>query len=104
MESDINTTSTTTSSTRESMPYTGTDTMAGERGFADYATDFGSSLATGTGRAVTFLADRPLLTGSIAVGAIGAFLGSRLGHMFAMRRRKSLYERAIDNFGPSLAV
>ncbi len=39
---------------------------------------------------------RPLIVGSVMLGLIGAIAGAWMAQMRAMRRRKSMYERAMD--------
>lgn len=42
---------------------------------------------------------RPLVVLSLLIGTIGALVGVRVAQMQAMRRRKSLAERAMDTIG-----
>ncbi len=103
MQPDIDETS-TTSAHGGGMPYNRTNPMTGERQFTDYVSDFGDTVSTGTGRIINYFIDHPLFGGSLVVGGIGAFLGSRLGYVLAMRQRKSFYDKAMDTIGLWVAM
>lgn len=104
MDSDTSTTPSPSTETERVSPYLESDIMHEEKRDTDYMSTFGDALTSTTRTVTDFFASRPLLTGSIAVGAVGAFLGSRAGHMLAMRRRKSFYDRLMDNIGLFVAT
>jgi hypothetical protein len=79
-------------------------TMTGERQIVDFVSDIGGTVSSGAGQIAGFLTERPLLIGSIAAGAVGAYLGNRLAQMIAMRRRKTAYDRAVEALGVLMAV
>jgi hypothetical protein len=95
MESDIY----SSSETSGTMPYGGPGTMSDERRTTDYVSNIEDTVSSGAGQLFGFISERPLLVGSVFVGAIGAFVGSRLGQMVAMRRRKTTYDRAMESLG-----
>lgn len=100
MQPDVHSTPTTSTSTSYGDTYPTTEyPMTEGRQFTDYMSEAGGMVYTGTTRMVTYFVDRPLLTGSVIVGGIGAFLGSRLAYMLAERRRKSPADRAMERIG-----
>ena len=78
--------------------------MPGERQFVDYFSDVGDTVSSGAGRVVEFVSERPLLVGSVVVAIAGAFVGSRIARMFAARRKKTTYDRAMENAGIIMAM
>ena len=90
--------------TGEDVSASSTGTVAGERQFVDYISDVGDTVSSGAGRAVEFISERPLLVGSVVVTMAGAFVGSRIARMLAMRRRKTAYERALETAGILTAI
>ena len=99
MNSDTDITNPATPTPERANPYLESERVHAEKQFTDYLSDFGDAVVAGTSRGIDYLTEHPLLTGSIAVGGVGAFAGSKLGHMLAMRRRKSFYDRTMDNIG-----
>ena len=97
MQPDDRPTPTTSTSTSYGDTYPMTEyPMTEGRQFTDYMSEAGGMVYTGTTRMVTYFVDRPLLTGSMIFGGIGAFLGSRLAYVLAERRRKSPADRAME--------
>lgn len=78
--------------------------MNGERQLNDYVSDIGGTVSSRVGQIAGFISERPLLAGSLAAGAVGAFAGRRIAQMIAMRRRKTAYERAFEMLGILMAT
>lgn len=81
-----------------------TGTLTGERQFGEYVSTVGDTVSSRVGQIAEFLVDRPLLVGSVVVGAAGAFAGSRVARMIAMRRRKTASRRAMETLSVAMAV
>ena len=79
----------------------GTEGMVEEKQPLDYLFDTYDATANGVSRAVSFLADRPLVAGSIVLGVLGAIAGARLAEFQARRRRRGLYQKAANTFTSS---
>jgi hypothetical protein len=78
--------------------------MIEEKQPLDYLFDTYDVTASGVSRIVTFLADRPVVAGSIVIGIVGAVLGTRLAEYQARRQRQSFYRKAAGSLGSSSAV
>jgi hypothetical protein len=83
---------------------TGLEGMVEEKQPLDYLFDTYDATASGISRIVSFLADRPVVAGSIAVGIVGAVLGTRLAEYQARKQRMSFYHKAAGTIGSSSAV
>lgn len=82
----------------------GIEGMVEEKQPLDYLFDTYDATAHGISRVASFLADRPLLAGSIALGLVGAVVGSRVAEYQARRQRRSFYQKAMGTLGSSSAL
>jgi hypothetical protein len=82
----------------------GLEGMIEEKQPLDYLFDTYDATASGISRVAAFLADRPVVAGSVVVGLVGAILGTRLAEYQARRQRMSFYNKAAGTIGSSSAV
>ncbi len=69
----------------------------------DHMSEIINTASHGAGQIGGFISEqtreRPLVVGSIVVGAIGAIAGARIAQMQAMQRRRNAFERTMDTLG-----
>lgn len=64
-----------------------------------YLPDTFGAMGDWMGQIGSFFSHRPVFAGSLFVAIVGAIAGIRIAQMQAMRRRRSLFEKAMDRLG-----